>query len=79
MDTFIYFIVTLFQTMTVHKDGQHDSTPKVKPKHINRPLVACCSKGQKCVINMLVVGTWAKLKYQSTYQIHFSQRWFLLF
>ena len=32
--------------MTICKDGQHDNSPKVKPKHLDHPLVTgCCSKG----------------------------------
>ncbi len=32
---------------TVYKDGRHDSSPKVKPKHLHCPLVAGCSIGYK--------------------------------
>lgn len=64
---------------TVYKDGRYDSSQKVKPEHLDRPLVASCCTVE--VINpapsMLEDGTWAKLKDQSEHQIYFSQRWFL--
>ena len=35
------------KALTVYKDGRHDSSSKVKPKHLDRPLVAGCSIGHK--------------------------------
>ena len=33
--------------LNVYKDGRHDSSPKLKPNHLDHPLVAGCSVGRK--------------------------------
>ena len=45
--TELVFICLLFMLNTDCKDGRHNSSPEVKPKHLIRPLLAGCSIGHK--------------------------------
>lgn len=73
-------IIYLCIPQTGHKDGRHDISPKVKPKHPDRPLMAGCSICHKArPPSISVDGTWVKLNSQSTPQMNFSQIWFLSF
>ena len=44
------------ETQTVHKDERYKGSPKVKPKHLDHPLVAGCSVGHK--LCLLHVSGW---------------------
>lgn len=39
--------LTVTYTLTVQKDGRHDRSPKLKPKHLDRTLGTCCSINHK--------------------------------
>ena len=63
-------------TQTVYTEGQHDSSPKVKPKCLNCPLVAVCNVVHKpCPIHV----SRAQPKSQSTHQILFFKDGFCHF
>lgn len=53
-------------------------TIKMKPTHLNSPLVAGCSTDHKPRLSMLADRSWVR-KYISIGQIHFFQRWFQSF
>lgn len=51
---------------TLHTDGRLDSSPKMKPKHVDPPPGGCCAAVK--VINhhahfTITDGKWARLKY----------------
>ncbi len=58
--------LTLYQGVAEISNGRHDSSPKVKPKHLDRPLVAGCSIGHKSRplhVSRLDMGQTKKSKY----------------
>lgn len=63
------------RAMTVYKDGQYDSSPKVRPWHLNPPLVLAAVYIINSNLPMFADGTQVKQK--SKYQIKISPRWCL--
>lgn len=53
--------VILSGLLTVHKDGQHETTLKVKPRYFDHPLVTGCIIGHKFCPSMLADGAWGIL------------------
>ena len=49
-------VSVVFRAWAVNKDGRHDVEPKVKPKHLDCPLVADCSIRHKACL--LIVSRW---------------------
>lgn len=64
---------SVFQTHRLYKDGRHDSSPKVKPNHLHRPLVAGCSIGHKP--GLLHVSGWGM---DQTKRIKVHVKWIFL-
>ena len=52
-------------TTDIYRDGQHESSPKMKPKHVSRPLVAGCSLGQKSFVPNVNKQETKTMKYSS--------------
>lgn len=49
--------------MYVYEDEQQDSSPKVKPEHLDCPLVANCSTGHKLTAILLTFRTLKVVRY----------------
>lgn len=58
---------SLYPTHRLYKDGQHESSHKVRPEHVDCPLVVGCGIGHKPLLNYI---RWAlgqtKTKYSSS-------------
>lgn len=40
-------VLNMLKPLPLYEDGRHENTPKVKLKHLDRPLVTSCSIGHK--------------------------------
>ena len=65
-----------FWTLTVWKDGPQESTPKVKPKYLHRPLLVSRSTGQMPLQLSYFRSNLDKIESKNKHQFKSSQRWF---